>query len=61
MAHDSDFLHSVVPESHNQDTVGCFARTVRDATYCLDGIYGLDPYDSTYGVTGYIICQTINP
>lgn len=36
----------VVPESHNQDTVGCLARTVRDATYCLDGIYGKDPQDN---------------
>ncbi|KFZ24339.1 hypothetical protein V502_01184 [Pseudogymnoascus sp. VKM F-4520 (FW-2644)] len=36
----------VIPESHNQDTVGCLARTVRDATYCLDGIYGQDPRDN---------------
>jgi amidase len=36
----------VIPESHNQDTVGCLARTVRDATYCLDGIYGKDPHDN---------------
>ncbi|KAH8820803.1 amidase signature domain-containing protein [Xylogone sp. PMI_703] len=36
----------VIPESHNQDTVGCFGRTVRDATYCLDGIYGPDPRDN---------------
>lgn len=36
----------VVPESHNQDTVGCFARTVIDATYCLDSIYGKDPNDN---------------
>ncbi|KAJ5041289.1 uncharacterized protein L3040_005836 [Drepanopeziza brunnea f. sp. 'multigermtubi'] len=36
----------VVPESHTQDTVGCFARTVRDATYCLDAIYGPDPRDN---------------
>lgn len=36
----------VIPESHNQDTVGCLARTVRDATYCLDGIYGIDPRDN---------------
>jgi amidase len=39
-------LYSVIPESHNQDTVGCLARTVRDATYCLDGIYGQDPHDN---------------
>jgi amidase len=36
----------VIPESHNQDTVGCLARTVRDATYCLDAIYGTDPRDN---------------
>ncbi|KAA8569312.1 hypothetical protein EYC84_000968 [Monilinia fructicola] len=36
----------VIPESHNQDTVGCFGKTVRDATYCLDGIYGPDPRDN---------------
>ncbi|KAL2071764.1 hypothetical protein VTL71DRAFT_12999 [Oculimacula yallundae] len=36
----------VIPESHNQDTVGCLARTVRDATYCLDGIYGPDLLDN---------------
>lgn len=36
----------VVPESHNQDTVGCLAKTMRDATYCLDGIYGQDPRDN---------------
>jgi amidase len=38
--------YSVVPESHNQDTVGCLTRTVSDATYCLDGIYALDPRDN---------------
>ncbi|RMY90947.1 hypothetical protein D0861_03360 [Hortaea werneckii] len=36
----------VVPESLNQDTVGCFARTVRDATYVLDAMYGPDPRDN---------------
>lgn len=36
----------MIPESHNQDTVGCLARTVRDATYCLDAIYGPDPRDN---------------
>ncbi|KAF7889748.1 uncharacterized protein EAF02_002163 [Botrytis sinoallii] len=36
----------VIPESHNQDTVGCFAKSVRDATYCLDGIYGPDVRDN---------------
>lgn len=43
----------VIPESTHQDTVGCFARTVRDATYCLDAIYGADPRDNyTAGQTG---------
>lgn len=36
---------SVVPESHNQDTVGTFARTVRDAVYALDAIHGIDTRD----------------
>ncbi|EON62305.1 amidase [Coniosporium apollinis CBS 100218] len=36
----------VVPESVHQDTVGPFARTVRDATYVLDAIYGVDPRDN---------------
>ncbi|KAF2136430.1 uncharacterized protein K452DRAFT_302761 [Aplosporella prunicola CBS 121167] len=36
----------VIPESLHQDTVGCFARTVRDAAYCLDGIYGVDTRDN---------------
>lgn len=38
--------YSVVPESSHQDTVGTFGRTVRDATYALDGIYGVDPRDN---------------
>lgn len=32
----------VIPESMHQDTVGCFAKTVRDATIVLDAIYGVD-------------------
>lgn len=36
----------VVPESLNQDTVGTFGKTVRDATYALDAIYGPDPRDN---------------
>jgi amidase len=36
----------VIPESHNQDTVGCLTKSVRDATYCLDAIYGPDPRDN---------------
>ena len=42
----------MIPESHHQDTVGCFARTMRDATYCLDGIYGPDQRDN------YTLAQT---
>ncbi|KAI4092486.1 MAG: hypothetical protein L6R37_007563 [Teloschistes peruensis] len=36
----------VVPESLHQDTVGTFGRTVRDAVYALDAIYGVDPRDN---------------
>ena len=36
----------VIPESEHQDTVGTFGRTVRDATYALDAIYGIDPLDN---------------
>lgn len=36
----------VVPESIHQDTVGTFARTVRDAVYALDAIYGVDTLDN---------------
>ncbi|PLN77183.1 amidase family protein [Aspergillus taichungensis] len=36
----------VIPESLNQDTVGVFGKTVRDATYVLDGIFGIDPRDN---------------
>ena len=36
----------VVPESLNQDTVGTFGRTVRDAVYALDAIYGVDSRDN---------------
>ncbi|KAK3934228.1 amidase signature enzyme [Diplogelasinospora grovesii] len=36
----------VVPESEHQDTVGAFGRTVRDAVYALDAIYGVDPRDN---------------
>ncbi|KAL8856773.1 MAG: hypothetical protein Q9178_006610 [Gyalolechia marmorata] len=35
----------VVPESIHQDTVGSFGRTVRDAVYALDAIYGIDLRD----------------
>jgi amidase len=36
----------VIPESTHQDSVGCFGKTVRDATYVLDAIYGVDPRDN---------------
>ena len=36
----------VIPESSHQDTVGIFGRTVRDAVYALDAIYGTDPRDN---------------
>ncbi|KAE9392638.1 glutamyl-tRNA amidotransferase subunit A [Gymnopus androsaceus JB14] len=36
----------VIPESLHQDTVGTFGRTVRDATYVLDSIYGVDSRDN---------------
>ena len=44
---DSDTnIRSVVPESEHQDTVGTFGKTVRDAVYALDAIYGIDPRDN---------------
>jgi amidase len=36
----------VIPESVHQDTVGTFGRTVRDAAYTLDAIYGIDSRDN---------------
>lgn len=43
----------VVPECEHQDTVGTFGRTVRDATYALDAIYGVDTRDNyTLGQDG---------
>lgn len=35
-----------MPESEHQDSVGTFGRTVRDAVYVLDAIYGIDPRDN---------------
>ncbi|OLN83389.1 putative amidase [Colletotrichum chlorophyti] len=35
----------VVPESEHQDSIGTFGRTVRDAVYAFDAIYGVDPRD----------------
>ncbi|CAI6336684.1 unnamed protein product [Periconia digitata] len=36
----------VIPESVHQDTVGIFGRTVRDAAYAFNAIYGIDPRDN---------------
>ncbi|KAJ5121283.1 uncharacterized protein N7515_009244 [Penicillium bovifimosum] len=36
----------VIPESTHQDTVGTFGKTVRDAVYALDAIYGIDTRDN---------------
>ncbi|KAJ4991776.1 amidase [Stagonosporopsis vannaccii] len=36
----------VVPESIHQDSVGTFGRTIRDAAYAFDAIYGIDPRDN---------------
>ena len=36
----------VIPESLNQDTVGVFGKTVHDAVYALDNIYGADARDA---------------
>ncbi|KAJ6058979.1 uncharacterized protein N7446_008562 [Penicillium canescens] len=36
----------VIPESLHQDTVGTFGKTVRDAVYALDAIYGIDTRDN---------------
>ena len=32
----------VIPESEHLDTVGTFGKSVRDAAYALDAIYGVD-------------------
>jgi amidase len=36
----------VVPGSHTQDSTGPFGKTVRDAVYALDAMYGPDPRDN---------------
>jgi amidase len=36
----------VIPESMHQDTVGTFGRTLRDAAYSFDAIYGVDHRDN---------------
>ena len=44
----------VVPESLHQDSVGVFAKTVKEAAAVLDVIYGADPRDN------YTLAQTGN-
>lgn len=36
----------MIPESEHQDSVGAFGRTVRDAVYAFDAMYGIDPNDN---------------
>jgi amidase len=36
----------VIPESEHQDTIGTFGKTVADAVYALDAIYGVDKRDN---------------
>ena len=36
----------VIPESSHQDTVGAFGRTLKDAVYALDAMYGIDSRDN---------------
>lgn len=36
----------VIPESEHQDTVGAFGKTVKDAVYALDAIFGADSRDN---------------
>ncbi|KAF1996384.1 glutamyl-tRNA amidotransferase subunit A [Amniculicola lignicola CBS 123094] len=42
----------VIPESAHQDTVGTFGKTLRDAAYAFDAIYGIDERDN------YTVAQT---
>jgi len=45
----------VIPESHHQDTTGPIARTVKDAVYVLQHIYGIDKNDEfTLNQTGKV-------
>lgn len=37
----------IIPISHTQDTAGPMARTVKDATYLLNSLRGIDPLDPT--------------
>ncbi|KAK2594212.1 hypothetical protein QQS21_008101 [Conoideocrella luteorostrata] len=36
----------VIPETEHQDSVGTFGRTVHDAVYAFDAIYGIDCHDN---------------
>ncbi|KAL1897198.1 hypothetical protein Cpir12675_002454 [Ceratocystis pirilliformis] len=36
----------VIPESEHQDSIGTFGRTVRDAVYAFDAIWGIDKRDN---------------
>lgn len=36
----------VIPGSLHQDTIGAFGKTIRDAVYALDAIYGIDIRDN---------------
>jgi amidase len=36
----------VIPESEHQDTIGTFGKTVADAVYAMDAIYGVDARDN---------------
>lgn len=36
----------VIPECEHQDTVGTFGKTLRDAAYAFDAIYGVDERDN---------------
>jgi amidase len=36
----------VIPESEHQDTIGTFGKTVADAVYAMDAIYGVDERDN---------------
>lgn len=54
----------IVPGSLHQDTVGTFGRTLRDAVYALDAIYGIDERDNytlaqsdETPLNGYITCM----
>ncbi|KKA30172.1 hypothetical protein TD95_001184 [Thielaviopsis punctulata] len=44
----------VIPESEHQDSVGTFGRTVKDAIYAFDSIWGVDERDN------YTLAQTID-